>query len=66
LAIEGGRDDISGLGQTAAALELATLLPESKKSYHIAEEVGHYGIFNGSKWRHEIAPRVARFIEANP
>jgi poly(3-hydroxybutyrate) depolymerase len=66
LAIEGGRDDISGLGQTAAALELATLLPESKKSYHIAEEVGHYGIFNGSKWRHEIAPRVERFMGANP
>jgi poly(3-hydroxybutyrate) depolymerase len=56
LAIEGERDDISGIGQTKAALHLATGLAESRKKYHLAPEVGHYGIFNGSKWRDKIAP----------
>ena len=56
LAIEGERDDISGIGQTKAALTLATGLAASRKQYHLAPEVGHYGIFNGSKWRDQIAP----------
>ena len=56
LAIEGERDDISGLGQTRAALTLATALPDAMKQYHMAPEVGHYGLFNGSKWRTRIAP----------
>ncbi|EJL20705.1 polyhydroxyalkanoate depolymerase [Novosphingobium sp. AP12] len=56
LAIEGERDDISGIGQTRAALHLASHLPDSRKKYYLAEEVGHYGIFNGSKWRTRIAP----------
>ena len=55
LAIEGENDDISGIGQTKAALTLATGLPDSRKKYHLAPEVGHYGIFNGSKWRTTIA-----------
>ena len=62
LAIEGERDDISGLGQTKAALTLATGLPESEKRYLMAEGVGHYGIFNGSKWRTRIAPVVEEWI----
>ena len=65
LAIEGERDDISGIGQTRAALDIATRLPKSKKLYFLAEDVGHYGIFNGRKWREKIAPVVERFIEAN-
>ena len=65
LAIEGERDDISGLGQTKAALTLATSLPEEKKRYYMAEGVGHYGIFNGSKWRDRIAPVVEEWIAAN-
>ena len=65
LAIEGERDDISGLGQTKAALTLATNLPEDKKQYLLAEGVGHYGIFNGSKWRDRIAPVVEQWISAN-
>ena len=56
LAIEGERDDISGLGQTRAALTLATALPDEKKKYYMAEHVGHYGIFNGRRWRGTIAP----------
>ena len=62
LAIEGERDDISGLGQTKAALDLTPNLAKSKKKYYMAEGAGHYGIFNGSKWRGKIAPVVEEFI----
>ncbi|MBX7514234.1 polyhydroxyalkanoate depolymerase [Qipengyuania sp. GH38] len=65
LAIEGERDDISGLGQTRAALELTPNLDASKKRYYMAEGAGHYGIFNGSKWRGKIAPVVEEFIAAH-
>jgi poly(3-hydroxybutyrate) depolymerase len=65
LAIEGERDDISGIGQTKAALKLATKLPAAKKKYLLAESVGHYGIFNGSKWRERIAPVLEDWIAAN-
>jgi len=65
LAIEGERDDISGLGQTKAALDIATKLPEAKKKYFMAKDVGHYGIFNGRKWREKIAPVVEKWIAAN-
>ncbi|HEY8593162.1 MAG TPA: polyhydroxyalkanoate depolymerase [Sphingomicrobium sp.] len=65
LAIEGERDDISGIGQTKAALDIATKLPAAKKQYLLAKEVGHYGIFNGRKWRDRIAPVVEKFIAAN-
>lgn len=62
LAIEGEKDDISGLGQTKAALTIATKLPAKMKKYHMAEDVGHYGIFNGSKWRTRIAPVLEEWI----
>jgi poly(3-hydroxybutyrate) depolymerase len=62
LAIEGERDDISGVGQTKAALDISTRLPRAMKQYHLAKGVGHYGIFNGSKWRERIAPVVERWI----
>lgn len=62
LAIEGENDDISGLGQTKAALTIATSLPDSFKQYYMAEHVGHYGIFNGSRWRTKIAPVVEEWI----
>ena len=65
LAIEGERDDISGIGQTRAALDIATKLPAAKKAYHLAKDVGHYGIFNGRKWRERIAPVVEDFIAKN-
>ena len=65
LAIEGERDDISGIGQTKAALDIATKLPKARKKYFLAEDVGHYGIFNGRKWRDQIAPVVEKFIAAN-
>ena len=62
LAIEGERDDISGVGQTKAALEISTKLPAEMKHHHLAIGVGHYGIFNGSKWRERIAPVVEEWI----
>jgi len=65
LAIEGERDDISGLGQTKAALDIATSLPAEHKRYYMAEGVGHYGIFNGSKWRTKIAPVVEEWMAAH-
>jgi poly(3-hydroxybutyrate) depolymerase len=65
LAIEGERDDISGIGQTRAALDIATKLPAAKKQYFFAKDVGHYGIFNGRKWRERIAPVVEKFVSAN-
>jgi poly(3-hydroxybutyrate) depolymerase len=65
LAIEGEHDDISGIGQTRAALDLATHLPQAKKKYLLARDVGHYGIFNGSKWRTRIAPVIEDWIGAH-
>jgi poly(3-hydroxybutyrate) depolymerase len=65
LAIEGERDDISGIGQTKAALNIATRLPSKYRKYHLAKGVGHYGIFNGSKWRERIAPVVEDWIAAH-
>ena len=62
LAIEGERDDISGLGQTKAALTLATGLDKAKKKYLMAKSVGHYGIFNGRRWCEQIAPVVDEWI----
>ncbi|MBV8685377.1 MAG: polyhydroxyalkanoate depolymerase [Alphaproteobacteria bacterium] len=65
LAIEGERDDISGIGQTKAALDISSRLPARLKKYRLAEGVGHYGIFNGSKWRERIAPVVEAWIAAH-
>ena len=62
LCIEGERDDISGIGQTKAALNVTPGLPEAMKQYFLAPEVGHYGIFNGSRWRSTIAPVVDAWI----
>ncbi len=63
LAVEGGRDDISGVGQTKAALTGTPNLPESHKRYFLCELAGHYGIFNGTRWNHDVAPVVEAFIE---
>jgi poly(3-hydroxybutyrate) depolymerase len=62
MAVEGEKDDISGIGQTLAALELTPNLSSDKKFYHLQPKVGHYGVFNGSRFRSEIAPRIAAFV----
>jgi poly(3-hydroxybutyrate) depolymerase len=62
MTVEGGKDDISGVGQTSAALDLCANVPDSRKQHHIEPSVGHYGIFNGARFRAEIAPRICKFI----
>jgi poly(3-hydroxybutyrate) depolymerase len=62
MTIEGEKDDITGLGQCEAALHLCTSLPPSKKLHYTQEGVGHYGIFNGSRYRNEIVPRIVGFM----
>jgi poly(3-hydroxybutyrate) depolymerase len=62
MTIEGEKDDITGAGQCEAALNLCTNLPRSKKRHYTQPGVGHYGIFNGSRFRHEIVPRAVAFI----
>jgi len=62
LCIEGELDDISGVGQTKAALDLTPNLPDTMKHYHLQEGAGHYGVFNGGKFRKTIAPLIADFI----
>lgn len=62
LTIEGELDDISARGQTLAAHALCPNLPRTKQFHHLQMKVGHYGIFNGSKWRTMIMPRVRNFI----
>jgi poly(3-hydroxybutyrate) depolymerase len=64
LTIEGEKDDITGLGQCRAALDLCTSLAEDDKMHFTCPHVGHYGIFNGSRFRREIAPRIAAFARA--
>lgn len=63
--VEGELDDISGVGQTKAAHDLCTNLPAAMKDHYEQPNVGHYGIFNGGKWRKFIAPRVKSFIRAH-
>jgi poly(3-hydroxybutyrate) depolymerase len=65
LTIEGEHDDISGLGQTEAAHKLCVNIPVDKKAHYMQPAVGHYGVFNGSRFRSEIAPRIADFIRTH-
>jgi poly(3-hydroxybutyrate) depolymerase len=65
LAVEGENDDICAVGQTSAALDLCTGLPAAKKQHHVQAKVGHFGVFNGRRWRSEIYPKVRDFIRAN-
>jgi poly(3-hydroxybutyrate) depolymerase len=65
MAIEGEKDDITGIGQTRAALDLTLNLSAEKKAYHLQMGAGHYGIFNGSRFRTEIAPKIVAFMEAH-
>src|SRR5262249_19164789 len=62
LTIEGEHDDISGVGQTEAAHRLCVNLPPERQAHWLRPGVGHYGVFNGSRFRAEIAPRIADFI----
>src|SRR5690606_36543012 len=65
MTVEGERDDISGVGQTEAAHRLLTRLSSDRKVHYLQGGVGHYGVFNGARFRSEIAPRIADFIQSN-
>ncbi|MBO9707277.1 MAG: polyhydroxyalkanoate depolymerase [Caulobacter sp.] len=62
MTVEGENDDISGIGQTQAAHALCSSLPEALKADYVQPGVGHYGVFNGRRFREEIYPRVRDFI----
>lgn len=62
LTIEGELDDISARGQTTAAHEMCYSLPQRKQFHHFQLKTGHYGIFNGRRWREQIMPRIRHFI----
>ncbi|MBX3581882.1 MAG: polyhydroxyalkanoate depolymerase [Rhizobiaceae bacterium] len=60
--VEGENDDISGLGQTKAAHDLCSSIPTERRLHYVQPAVGHYGVFNGSRFRSEIVPRIVDFI----
>ena len=62
LTVEGENDDISGLGQTEAAHDLCVNIPAGRRAHYVQPKVGHYGVFNGSRFRAEIAPRIVDFM----
>ncbi|MGJ0506410.1 MAG: polyhydroxyalkanoate depolymerase [Methylocystis sp.] len=64
LTVEGEKDDISGVGQTLAAQDLCAGIPSARKAHHLQAGVGHYGVFNGSRFRRDIAPRIVDFTRA--
>ena len=68
MTVEGENDDISGLGQTEATHELCSSIPDHRRVHYVQKGVGHYGVFNGSRFRSEIVPRIHDFMisAANP
>ena len=65
MTVEGQHDDISAPGQTEAAHALCVNIPKDRKYHWLQSDVGHYGVFNGSRFRAEIAPRIADFVLSN-
>jgi poly(3-hydroxybutyrate) depolymerase len=65
MTVEGEHDDISAVGQTEAAHRLCVNIPDDKRVHYMQPNVGHYGVFNGSRFRAEIAPRIADFVLSN-
>ena len=61
--VEGENDDISGVGQTRAAHDLCMNLPQEKRRHYMQPDVGHYGVFNGSRFRNEIVPQMVAFFQ---
>lgn len=62
LTVEGEMDDITGMGQTQAAHGLCVNIPSDRRADYVQPKVGHYGVFNGSRFRAEIAPRMTDFM----
>jgi poly(3-hydroxybutyrate) depolymerase len=62
MTVEGENDDISGVGQTKAAQDICPNIPQDRRAHWLQPKVGHYGVFNGSRFRSEIAPRILDFM----
>ncbi|KAA0078374.1 polyhydroxyalkanoate depolymerase [Tardiphaga sp. P9-11] len=62
MTVEGENDDISGLGQTEATHMLCSSIPDDRRVHYVQKGVGHYGVFNGSRFKSEIVPRVSDFM----
>ncbi len=65
MTVEGENDDIAGIGQTQAAHALCVNVPQEMQTDWVQPSVGHYGVFNGRRWRDEIQPRISAFTHAN-
>lgn len=65
MTVEGENDDISGLGQTEAAQTICPNIPDAMRQHYVQPKVGHYGVFNGSRFRSEIAPRILDFVRSH-
>jgi len=65
MTVEGENDDISGLGQTEATHDLCRSIPADRKIHYVQKGVGHYGVFNGSRFKSEIVPRISDFIRSS-
>ncbi len=63
MTIEGENDDITGIGQTYAAQTICSNIPEHKRDHFLRLDVGHYGIFSGSRWQKDIYPQIKAFIQ---
>jgi poly(3-hydroxybutyrate) depolymerase len=60
--VEGENDDISGVGQTKAAHDICLNIPTENREHYMQPDVGHYGVFNGSRFRRDIVPRMVEFM----
>jgi poly(3-hydroxybutyrate) depolymerase len=65
MTVEGEKDDISGIGQTKAAQTLCKNLPDTLRAHHLQPDVGHYGVFNGTRFRSEIMPKIRAFMRSH-
>jgi poly(3-hydroxybutyrate) depolymerase len=64
MTVEGEKDDISGLGQTEATHDLCVNIPDERRVHYVQKGVGHYGVFNGSRFKSEIVPRISDFMNS--
>ncbi|MBR9833906.1 MAG: polyhydroxyalkanoate depolymerase [Alphaproteobacteria bacterium] len=64
MTVEGEKDDISGIGQTQAAHDLCANIPQNRQTDYVQPGVGHYGVFNGTRFQREIVPRINAFQKA--
>ncbi|MGE0558919.1 MAG: polyhydroxyalkanoate depolymerase, partial [Burkholderiales bacterium] len=64
LTVEGERDDICALGQTLAAQDLCSKLPQYLRTHYVQAGVGHYGVFSGKRWENQVYPTVRDVVHS--